>query len=60
MNRPIAIAIDGPAGLPPNSDFYTSIPVRFTAPLVTAPVRGASIPEIPPEWKNCCPTSILL
>ena len=46
MNRPIAIAIDGPArervplpaGLPPNSDFYTSIPARFTAPSVTVPV----------------------
>lgn len=69
MNRPIAIAIDGPpprervplpAGLPPNSDFYTSIPARFTAPSVTVPVCGVSIPGMPPGWKSCCPTSILL
>lgn len=69
MNRPIAIAIDGPAAagkstvarrLAAELGFLYVDTGALTAPSVTVPVCGVSIPGMPPGWKSCCPTSILL
>lgn len=70
MNRPIAIAIDGPAAAGKSTVarrlaaelgfLYVDTGALYRARPVTVPVCGVSIPGMPPGWKSCCPTSILL